>query len=94
MINTASDGPETWIGRASAIADAADFLFTGETVDTQRFVIARLIAKWCNQFAPPTFPHIFDRDVETRDSAMARLMSELHRAEARLEREKQLRSAQ
>ena len=91
---TSGGGSDTWLRRASAIADAADFLFTGETVDTQRFVLARLIAKWCSQFPPPTFPNIVDPDVETRDAAMGRLLSELHRAEAQLEREKWLSSAQ
>lgn len=94
MMDTASNGPGTWIGRAAAIADAAALLFAGENDAVQRIALARLIATWCNQFPPPLLPYIVDPDIETRDTAMGRLLKELHRAEARLEREKWLRSTQ
>jgi hypothetical protein len=88
------DGPETWIGRAATIADAAALLFAGENEDVQRIALARVIATWCGQFPPVALDNIVDPDIETRDAAMGRLLSELHRAEARLAREKWLKSAQ
>ena len=90
MSETLGGGPKEFglpesllLRRAAAITDAADLLFAGETADIQRFVLARLIAKWCEQFPPVALDNIIDPDIETRDAAMGRLLSELHRAEAR-----------
>ena len=54
MSDDVSGGPETWIGRATAITEAAALLLAGESVDIQRHVLADLIARWRRQFAPPT----------------------------------------
>ena len=90
-----SGGPETWISRADALADVAFRLFAGESAATQRYALARLLAVWLSQFPPTTLADVLkDPDIETRDQAMIRLLGELHRAEARLAREKWLRTAQ
>jgi hypothetical protein len=80
--------------RAVTIADAATLLLAGENENVQRIALARVIAAWCGQFPPVALDNILNPDIETRDGAMGRLMSELHRTEAQLAREKWRRSAQ
>ena len=77
---------------AAAIADQIAFPFAGESRDLQRLAIARIIAIWLREFPPPTLSNIVD-DVEPRDGAMVRLLGDIHRAEARLEREQRRRSS-